>query len=722
MIDKQDETTMQYIKVSRRAVLKSLGLTTLMGPVLSIQACSKELGHTAMTLYLAVENGSLNFILPRSEMGQDITTSFAMAIAEELEAPLDIINVRLADASTQIPNQMTVGSASIRLWWKGMRQIGANTKALLIKQAAIQNKRPESDFYAENGYIISSDLSLKIAYHELTHQISLPTKIDNSPLKDARDFNIIGTSQKSLFNKDKSTGNCNYLCDKETPESALRITSVAYKKDWPTPTQGRLDSIKTQYELSYAFGVESRVGSFDYWVFLCHKKTWPALQAKQALEQEKLDSLEKSPKPRTSAFESEREAISNLVNAQQVSITFETPAIAHAAMETPCASILLTSDKAEVWAPTQAPERAKAALAKRLNIDPSQIVLHTIPMGGAFGRKRYSDYLEELALAAQYLYQQKVSRQLTLMWTREDDLSREFYRPATLQHVQWQKLTPTELRLGVFEGYAGATNTQALPISTDLPLNLEIEAHKAAREHHFSSGIWRAVHHGYHAFALCSAVDEICKIDNIDPIRFYSEHPKTSPLKSRLKNYISSRENLSNRLLKVVEKVKTQASWKQNIDSNAGLGFAAYSVFDSHIALIAKVSLADDHQLKIAQVWAAVDCGLALNPDKLKAQIEGGILYGLSACLYGDVPTNKDQTTLNFDVSPVLRMTDSPHITIEIISSKEAPTGAGELGVPVIAPAVCNAIRSLSSYRFTKLPLIKNSKLNFDNAFEVLDT
>ena len=117
-----------------------------------------------------------------------------------------------------------------------------------------------------------------------------------------------------------------------------------------------------------------------------------------------------------------------------------------------------------------------------------------------------------------------------------------------------------------------------------------------------------------------------------------------------------------------------------------------------------------------------MDCGLALNPDKLKAQIEGGILYALSACLYGEIPINKDQLALNFDSTPVLRMTDAPKISVEVINSNEAPTGAGELGVPVIAPAVCNAIRSISPYRFTKLPLIKDNKLNYDNAFEVLIT
>ncbi|MDX1453737.1 MAG: molybdopterin cofactor-binding domain-containing protein, partial [Oleiphilaceae bacterium] len=402
-----------------------------------------------------------------------------------------------------------------------------------------------------------------------------------------------------------------------------------------------------------------------------------------------------------------------------ISLVFETPALCHAPMETPAASMQFKGSEAlEVWAPTQAPDHAQRAIAERVALPLERVTVHTVPMGGAFGRKRYTDYLEELAEATKHLFEQNIRERITLIWTREDDMSREFYRPATLQHVEWNNASPQQLSLKLYEGFSEAKHSEPRNIETDLPLNLSIDGSKVALKHHFSVGIWRSVHHGYHAFALCSTVDEMCIQTQTAPTAFYLEHAKQASLVERITATVTDTPSISSRLRGVVTKALQLADEDNTAANDTARGFAAYSVFGSHIALLSEINL-NNAQLTVTRVWAAVDCGLAINPDKIKAQIEGGILYGLSACLYGDMPREKDSQALNFDVLPVLRMVDTPDIQINVVASQEPPTGAGELGVPVIAPAVCNAIRRLTPYRFTRLPLLKEGRLNFDHAVKI---
>lgn len=711
---------MRYIPISRRKLLKATGFAAIGGSTFSLQACTQETAKTNLSLYLYIQDEKFTFILPRSEMGQDISSTFAMLIAEELEAPLESIEVTFADASPQIPHQMTVGSSSVRTWWLGMRQVGANTKALLLQQASTLSGFSPEHLIVDNGSVWSPNKIRKYNYSELAKQITTPGQTPNAPLKTEKEFKLIGRSQTSISNLDKVTGQFDYLGD---TESDFYIFTVVYKKGWPLPSADNLSQLSDRHKLTNAFLISERIGNFDHIVFLLGTKSWSLLKAKLELESTKQRFLQALAPPQLSELEQEQLRLnqSSHVRPEKISLAFETPAVAQAPMEPPCGSIKFTNSQIEVWAPTQAPDIAREAIAKRLNTDAKNVALHTLSMGGAFGRKRYSDYLEELAVAGSYLFEQGLSSKLTLLWTREDDLGREFYRPATLQQVKWNQDSPNKLAFSVYEGFSAAPNSEPKQISTDLPLDIEVTAYQAMRNHYFSSGIWRSVHHGYHAFALCSAIDEVCKQTKQDSLFFYLSHPKSEPLKSRLKHLIRGNSTLPERLEGVIKRAKNMSDWTTP-STSSGLGFAAYSVFGSHIALVAKIDLTENHQLKIEKLWAAVDCGLAINPDKIKAQVEGGLLYGLSACLHGKIPKNKDAIPLNFDSLPTLRIQESPEIEVEIIESAESPTGVGELGVPVIAPAICNAIRSLSPYRFTKLPLINAGKINYDNAFKVSET
>lgn len=707
---------MLFTPVSKRTLLKAACLSSISGPAFSLYGCASE-APLDLGTYLTVDSGKLVFVIPRSEMGQDIATTFAMLIAEELEAPLESIKIVFAGASSTIPHQMTVGSSSVRIWWITMRTIGACTKQLLLRQAANQSGEALENLYASNATVYNKDQSLEIPYVALLSEIAIPTEVPQAKLKSNDHFRLVGQPQRSIASREKVTGAFRYLDDHVF---GLKTASIAYKSGWPRPDKQTLQSLKEQFGLEHVFVSDRSIGNFKYRVFLFGRKTWSLLKAKSVLEQAKREAIDQYSLNKDSNFDKKRAAPDSLDMNQQAGIRlqFETPPLPHIPMEPPCAGIELSSTSAEVWAPTQAPDIARKAVAKRLDLNEQAVTLHSVPMGGAFGRKRYTDFLEELAIAAQALQQQGMNEKLGLIWTREDELEREFYRPPTIQKVHIQE---GKIDFRVFEGVRLKQDSPPTHITPFIPIGTEATASQEALKHHYSTGIWRSVQHGYHAFALCSAIDEFCCQHNINTLAYHLNNPVNESFKSRLKQLLRDDSATSTRLLNVIETVYQGSKWKSNMADNQGLGFATYSLFGTHIALVAQTRVSGNAQLKIERVWAAVDCGRVINPDKAKAQIEGAILYGLSACLYGDIPDNKDTKMLNFDTCKVIRLHEAPAIEVFLADNTFAPTGTGEIGVPVIAPAVCNAIRSLTGYRFTKLPILLNDKLNFANAVKVSD-
>jgi len=697
------------------------GYAGLSSYLFNLQGCTTASNGLQLDLYLAIEEQSFVFILPRSEMGQDIVTTFAMLIAEELDAPLDKIHLTFADASEKIPNQMTVGSSSTRIWWETMRQIGADLRMLLINEAAARTDIPVSDLVTNNGEVVEPQSGLRLPYHELAKHISPNKQALRAPLKEPEAFKLIGRNHNSLFNREKITGQYIYLADRKTKQ--LKVVNVAYRADWLKPTKNQIDTVKSKYRLVKAFLLNTRIGGFSSFAVLCHQDTWPVLQAKQELEGLKRKALSESgPSQDATSFDKTIQSLAqeNQVGPEEINLTFTTPPVAHAPMEPPCASMQYSPDKVEVWAPTQAPDFARRAVAKTLAIAEQDVILHTVPMGGAFGRKRYTDYLEELAACSKALYDHGVSDQIQLFWDRSDDLCREHYRTATAMNLRWRNKQPNNMSLSLYEGYAGANSMDTrLPLETEIPIDMDIAAQKRPVEHRFSSGIWRSVHHGYLAFSLASMIDELCHLKKRDPIDFYLERQQKESFRARVKSAIQGISTNSERCMGVIKTVSQMADWSNASSGLNARGFSVYSCFGSFIALIAEIRIDQNESLIIEKIWASIDCGLAINPDKVKAQLEGGILYGLGACLFGDIPKDKDLKEMNFDRYQVLRMRHAPEINIDIRPSNNPPTGAGELGVPVIAPAVCNAIRRLRPFRMIRLPIIKNGSLNYDSAFNV---
>jgi isoquinoline 1-oxidoreductase beta subunit len=716
----------EQINLNRRTLFKAAGITATSGLLYSITACSQENASTTqlndIKLYLNIDETHLRFLLPRAEMGQDLATSFAMIIAEEMHFPLHLIKVDFADADPLLGDQMTVGSASIRTWWQKLRDMGASFRACALHYATNKFAVDPEDFYFEDGYLLARNNTFKIEYLALLRETPLTTNIVLSPTKQ-KDFKVIGHPISSNSAKAKATGIFKYLGDYELSDLGLddkfsyilNAVSITYKNHWPKPNSLKLKQWQQQFKLDYIIELKQSFSGFDYRLVLISQKTWPLLKCKQVITRDLEQALKDPEFIGLPPQEFDRLDTKTTIkrNQNNLECSFYTPEIAHAPMETQTAIALFHKEQGlEIWAPTQAPQRARKRVAKKLDLKESNITLHACALGGSFGRKRYDDFIIEAALISQTMLKKGHRIPIKLLWTREDDLGREHYRPATFQSLNWSSKDKTKIQHRLIESHRPHLAPQSSEHSFFSHLDWEIKTQKSSLPGKHITGIWRSINHGYLAFSICSFVDELSYVHAQDPIEYSRQHIASLGLRQQLKVSIDpSTRYQPERLLNTINTVEQLSGWPINSQVSSALGFASYYCFGSYISIVVKLSL-DIEQLKIEHIWASVDCGIAIHPDGLKAQIEGGLLFGLSACLYGKMPKESELLTVNFDQYQVARMSDVPEIEVHIQKSTFDPTGAGELGVPPIAPAIANAYRKLTGKRFLRMPFLKNGKVN----------
>jgi len=717
----------ERISLNRRTLFKAATAATTSGLLYSITACSSENTSTSqiqdIVLYLNIKDTHLHFLLPRAEMGQDLATSFAMLIAEEMHFPLALINVDFADANPLLGSQMTVGSASIRNWWQRLRIMGASFRECALKYAANKFSVAPQDCYFEDGFLLVSNTTIRIKYLALLKETPLTADITPSLIKQ-KDYRLIGHPISSKSAKEKTTGIFKFLGDYDIADlnannnsftQSLNAVSIAYKNHWPKPNKVKIRQWQQQFKLDHIIELNQVFSGFDYRLVLISQKTWPLLKCKQIVSQDLKQALKKSEfiKPPSLEFEDLDKQTTIKLNKHHLECSFYTPAIAHAPMETQTAIALFHSKhKLEVWAPTQAPQRARRRLADKLDLEENDISLHTCALGGSFGRKRYDDFIIEAALISQAMFKKGYNSPIKLVWTREDDLGREHYRPATFQSLRWSSKEETKIQHSLIESKGPDSASQSSEDYFFPYLDWTIKTQKSTLPSKHISGIWRSVHHGYLAFSICSFIDELSYLHTQDPIDYSRQHLASLDIRQQLKVSLDpSTRYQPDRLINIINKVEYLSGWPSKTKANSALGFASYYCFKSYIAIVVKISLNKEH-IKVEHIWACVDCGTAIHPDGLKAQIEGGLLFGLSACLYSQMPEDSDLLTANFDHYQVARMSDTPKIEVHIQKNNFDPTGAGELGVPAIAPAIANAYRSLTGKRLLRMPFLKNGHIN----------
>ncbi|MDP5105947.1 MAG: molybdopterin-dependent oxidoreductase [Polaribacter sp.] len=726
-------------QINRRDFVKLLGLAS--GGILlgcNLSSGRKDFipninGTLAPNLFVQIlKDGSVILMASRSEMGQGIRTSLASAIADELEADWKYITVKQATGDEKYGDQNTDGSRSVRTLLEPMRKMGAMAKLMLITAAAKRWNVAESECVAENHFVIHKNTNREIFFGDLVEEavkVRIPNQ-NNVQLKKVEHFKFIGKNLKSVDLKDFTHGTATYGIDVRIPDmkfAAIARCPVTFGtvKSFDSAKADKTPGVEEVFQLDR---MEPPTGQFYGalgGVVVIANNTWAAFQGKQKLaiewnygENRAFDS-EKFKETLTNRIKVKGKPVpgsSGHVNDafEEASTTIEAvyhvPFLAHAPMEVPNATAWYQKDKIEVWAPLQDPQTARAELAHFFEIPIENITIHVTFLGGGFGRKSKSDFVVEAVAVSK-----KIKAPVQVVWTREDDIQHSFYHATSAQYLKGS-LDKNGQVTGWLQRVAFPSITSSFkPLSdyaagfelgmgfTNNPYNLanfSLENIKA--EAHVRIGWMRSVVNIHSGFGNNCFVDELAYAAKKDPVQFHLDLIGDDRIIEGRSEYPYN----SKRMKTVLKNSARLAGWGKKIPKNHGLGVAIHYSFYSYVATIVEVSVRNE-KVKVENIWTTIDCGLALNKDNIKNQLEGAAIFGMSMALFGKVSVKEGAVEQhNFFDYKMTRMQDAPKIHIDIIEAMhEHPTGVGEPGVPVMAPAICNAIFNATGKRVRSLPL-----------------
>jgi isoquinoline 1-oxidoreductase beta subunit len=727
-------------QIKRRDFIKLFGLAS--GGILlgcNVSSDKKEFipqvaGSFAPNLFVQIQkDGNITLLASRSEMGQGIRTSLASAIADELEADWNYITVKQATGNAKYGNQNTDGSRSVRTLLEPMRKMGATVKAMLITAAAKKWNIPEKDCKAANHYIINTQNKDTIFFGDLVDEaanVVIPSE-ESIQLKKVEDFKFIGKTLKSVDLKDFTHGTANYGMDIRIPNmkfAAIARCPVTFGsvKSYEDASAKKVAGVERIFQIDRIVPPTGQFFGALGGVAVIANSTWAAFQGKLDLniewnygENESFDT-EKFKEKLTQRVHEKGKLVpggsGNVYRAfeeaeNRVEATYHVPFLVHAPMEVPNATAWFKGDTIEVWAPVQDPQTARAEIAHFFEISIEKVTVNVTFLGGGFGRKSKSDFVVEAVAISK-----KINAPVQVVWTREDDIQHSFYHAASAQYLKGSlnekgELTAWLQRVAMpsivssfkpmseyasgFELNQGFTNN---PYQLD---NFRLENTKA--EANLRIGWMRSVVHIHSGFGNNSFADELAHAANIDPVQFHLNLIG----KDRIIKGKSEYPYDAKRMKDVLKNTAKIANWGKTLPENHGVGVAVHYSFYSYVATIVEVSVKNE-KVKVEHIWTTIDCGLALNKDNITNQLEGAAIFGMSIALYGKISAKEGAIEQNnfFDYQ-MTRMKDAPKIEIAIMDKmEEPPTGVGEPGVPVIAPAICNAIFNAIGKRVRSLPLV----------------
>jgi isoquinoline 1-oxidoreductase subunit beta len=656
------------------------------------------------------KDGSVTVIVKHLEFGQGVLTSLPMILAEELECDWTRVRSELAPAAPEYAHtafgmQMTGGSSSVWNSWDQLRTAGAQARTMLIEAAARQWKVSPTDCRAEKGFVLGPG-KRRLSYGQLTEAASKLPVPENVTLKPASAFTRIGTSTLRLDAADKASGKALFGIDMKRKD--LHTAVIAH----PPVFGARLKSIDAEKVKSVA-GV-THVVEMNRGVAIVAKDFWAAKKGRDALRAQwdlgpnasvSSDSLaarfaEAAKAPGTPAKKSANpDAMKSA--AKTLAADYEVPFLAHAAMEPLNCTVELTDDGADVWVGSQFQGVDREAAAKALRIPVEKVRLHTLLAGGGFGRRAnpVSDYVVEACEVAR-----RAKVPVKLVWTREDDIRGGFYRPAYLHRVEvgldgtgaitaWRHaiagpsiLAGTPFEPMMVKDGIDPTSVEGVADTPYAIPNMEVSLHTV------DAGVpvlwWRSVGHSHAAFVMETLIDESAAAAGHDPVAYRRTLLAAKP-----------------RVLNALEVAAAKAGWGSPLPKGRARGIAVHESFGSVCAQVAEVSLVEGAP-RVHRVVAAFDCGLAVNPLGVEAQVQSAIAYGLGAALFGAITLADGRVQQsNFHDYRVLRLAEMPAVEVHLTGGGDKPTGAGEPATPPIAPAVANALFALTGKRARKLPL-----------------
>ena len=705
-------------KVNRRIVLTA-GLAAGGGLLLRVglsgwieAAQAAEAADFAPNAFIRIgRDGQVTLIMPQVEMGQGTYTSMPMLVAEELE--VDLAQVRLEHAppsdklyaNPAVGFQMTGASTSVRLFWKPLRMAGATARTMLIAAAAQSWNVDGASCRAEKGEVIHAGSGRRLGYGALADAAAKLPVPANVPLKAAKDFKLIGTPARRLDVAAKVNGAAQFGIDVKVP--GMKIATVA-----ACPViGGRLASVDDTAAKAVKGVVQ--IVKLDNAVAVVADHMGAARKGLEALgitwdegpnanvssSDLRRQMKDASAQPGVVA-ESEGDAEKTIKAAsRKVEAVYEMPFLAHTAMEPMNCTVHVRKDGCDVWVGTQVLSRAQATAAAVTGLPLDKVRVHNHLLGGGFGRRLDIDGVTQAVAIAK-----QVDFPLKVVWTREEDVQHDVYRPYyydLLSAALDEKGMPTAFHHRVvgssilarwappaFKNGLDGDAVEAAAGPYSFP-NLLVDYVRHEPPKGLTTGWWRGVGVTHNAFMVEGFIDELAAEAKIDPVEYRRGLLGKSP-----------------RARAVLDLAAEKAGWGQSLPAGQARGVAVIFGFGSYIGQVAEVSLGRDGQVRVHRVVCAVDCGQMVNPDTVTAQMEGGIIYGLTAALYGEITLKNGRIEQsNFDNYPAIRINEAPHIEVHLVESREEPGGIGEPGTATIAPAVVNAIYALTGKRLRKLPV-----------------
>jgi isoquinoline 1-oxidoreductase subunit beta len=677
-------------------------------------ANANALGLELNPYILINDAGKITLFNARPDMGQGTHQALPMLLAEELEVNLDQVEIRNSDGQGKYGNQLSGGSSSVNSRWTPMRTAGAAVREMLISAAATKWQVSVSECFAENAKVIHKPSNKSFTYGELVAEAS-KLEVPKSPkLKDPKDFKLLGKSIPRPEIPSKVNGTAVFGIDGDVPgmlyasiehSPTIHGKVLSYDGADAMKIKGVKFIVKTERKMPHKTVEAVAVVADNYWSALKGRKALKIKWEKEDLSKMSTysyyDELQKLAKTKGEAYKENTKGdfSKDFAEAsQKLEAYYQTPFAAHAALEPQNATVWVQGDKAELWAPIQAPDGVMQEAAQYLGIKPENIKVNVPFMGGSFGRKAYYDYvMEALHISKQ------VKAPIKVIWTREDDTTQGPFRPGMVSAMEGgldangaviahnHKIVGASIEHQAFKVPLTNAPDSWAPETASLDDSPYDFGSRTMSFHLAETDIpivwWRSVYSSTTAFGQESFMDELAHAGKTDPLAFRLDMLADAPRFSR-----------------VLQTLAKKANYHHKLPDNQAIGIAVARSFGSIVAHAVTVSK-QGKGVKIEKIVSVIDCGMTVNPNNIIAQTEGNIVMGLTAAIKNGITFKDGQAEQsNFHQYNVLRINEMPKTEVHIIQNQEAPSGVGEPGLPPIAPALCNAIFNLTGKRIRTLP------------------
>ena len=675
-----------------------------------VQPSDNTDGKFAPNAFVRIDSsGKTTLVMPQVEMGQGVYTSISMIMAEELDVDFSQVTLEHAPPSDKLYGnpmfgiQATGNSNSIRAWWKPLRTAGARARAMLVQAAAQQWQVDPASCTTANSEVMHKASGRRLSYGALALAASSEVPPKDVPLKDPKDFVLIGKPLKRLDTPDKVNGKAVYGIDAMLP--GMKFATL---KTCPV-FGGKVAKVDDSAARKIP-GVQ-KVVVLDDLVAVVGDHMWAA---KQGLDAVVIDwdegpnagvsskdiwrDLRASSEKDGAVAKSVGDIAKGFSTGDKLEASYELPFLAHATMEPVNATVHLTPDACEIWTGTQIMTRVQSEAAKAAGLPIEKVIVNNHLLGGGFGRKLEPDMVIAAVRIAKH-----VDGPVKVVWTREEDIQHDVYRPvyrdtiaATLSGgkiVGWKyRVSGSSIMARWFPpGFQNGVDIDGVDSAIDIPYeipNLHVEFVRAEPPA-VPTGFWRGVGPNNNVFAIECFMDELARKAGKDPIDFRRSMLGNQP-----------------RFLAALNLAAEKSNWGQPLPARVGRGVCVQPSFASFIATVVEAEVDEQGEVHLRRVTCAVDTGIAVNPDTVMAQLEGGLIFGLTAALYGEITIEKGRVQQsNFNDYRMLRIDQAPKIDVHIVKSGEAPGGIGETGVTAGPPALRNAILAATGVALRRLPI-----------------